>query len=279
MFVRILRAEVLKAATLRALALTVLLAPLAGVAFSMLDSGGVSKMLLTSSGGLAEGVTADTVGLSNMLLFGFVPVVVGVLLASGEYGGGQLVTSVLASPRRGRLLAAKALLAIFVNAVLGSVFAAVVLLAYQGRLGALSVYARGTFPEYAGRLGMSIAYWVLIGLIALAFTIVLRSQIVPMAVMVLLAFAGMALLLISPVFQYLPTIAGMQMFNPEQGLGLPNRPTLGTGDATLVLVGWTVGLALLAGLLSSAGTWAPGRRSPNDRPCGGSEPSMAAVAL
>lgn len=249
MFVRIFRAEVSKAATLRPLMLTVLIAPLAVVAFSVLDSGGVSRMLRTRSSQLAEGVTADTVGLSNMLLFGFVPVVVGVLLASSEHAGGQLVTTVLASPKRGRLLAAKALLAAAINGVLGLVFAVIVLLAYQGRLGALSVYATGSFPEYAGRLGMSVAYWVLIGLIALAFATVLRSQVVPMAVMVLLAFAGMALLLISPAFQYLPTIAGMQMFNPEQGLGLPNKPTLSSRDATLVLLAWTAGLALLAGFL------------------------------
>ncbi|WP_316669465.1 hypothetical protein [uncultured Propionibacterium sp.] len=249
-FRRILAGETVKALTLRPLRLTVVVGALLFVAYALADAPGSTKALLANSSALAEGVTAATTGLSNLLLFAPVPILIGVFIVSSEYTGGQLAISVLAVPARGRLLAAKLIIAALVNAVLAVGHDVIVVVAYQIGLGPQSVLrSSDAFGAYAGRLGLAVVYWVLLGVVSSGVAVILRSQAVALALMVLLAFAGMALLLISPMFQYLPTVIGMQMFNPEQALGLPNRPSLGTGASTLVLAAWALAATLAAGLL------------------------------
>ncbi|PWJ53710.1 hypothetical protein SAMN06264364_111113 [Quadrisphaera granulorum] len=254
MFWRTLHSEALKAATQPAVARIVVAPLIVCAALTPIAASQVNASLhgAPGAGQLIPGTNATNVGPEIMGLWGFVPVVVGVLLASSEHHGGQWTTTVLTTPRRGQVVAAKAVLCAALNLTLATIYAALVVIDYQtdlgpgDGLGELSVFATGRAPAYLGVLAMAVLYWVLIGLVSLALAIALPSPVAPMVLMVLLAVTADALMLINPVFRFVPTIAGMQMFAPDQGIVLPEHPAFAPLTATLVVAGWALGMTVLA---------------------------------
>ncbi|MGN9911481.1 ABC transporter permease subunit [Phytohabitans sp. LJ34] len=101
---------------------------------------------VSGAAGLGTSITATLVGTFAALI---VMVVVGTMMATGEYRRGLIRTTLAATPHRGRVLAAKALVVAAVTFVTGVVAAAVVVTAGQRLLRSSGVYVHpvGTATE------------------------------------------------------------------------------------------------------------------------------------
>jgi len=143
---------------------------------------------------------------------GFVELTVGVLgalvlgtvAAGSEYRGGQIATSLVCVPSRMRLLAAKAGALVLWVAVTAAV-SAVVTLAVAG------VLTGGTGPRIAG----VVVYWVLDALLAYGITLLTRSGVLPLTVLIVnstVVSVSFLLTKLTPLAAYLPDLAGAQMF-------------------------------------------------------------------
>ena len=119
----VLHAEWIKLRSLRSTYLTLAAAVVLGAGLGFLDTSSVAHHWATMSA--ADRAAFDPVGDSftglvfAQLAFG----VLGVLTISSEYGTGMIRTTLTAVPRRGRLLAAKALVVGAVALVAGELFA------------------------------------------------------------------------------------------------------------------------------------------------------------
>jgi len=119
----VLHAEWIKLRSLRSTYLTLAVAVVLGAGLGFLDTSSVAHHWATMSA--ADRAAFDPVGDSftglvfAQLAFG----VLGVLTISSEYGTGMIRTTLTAVPRRGRLLAAKALVVGAVALVAGELFA------------------------------------------------------------------------------------------------------------------------------------------------------------
>ncbi|HRL48231.1 MAG TPA: hypothetical protein PLA49_02510 [Propioniciclava sp.] len=167
------------------------------------------------------------------------PILLGVLAASTEYEGRQIVTTLTATPNRSLLLAGKAIayLGVVVTVSVAAVSA-----------GAATVWivldAHGTAPARPVDLGPltgAAIYLVLIGLLALAAAVLMRSLIGPLVTMLALV------LIVSPLLagytehaRVLPDRAGRLLYLPDSDPGL----TPGTG--ALILLAWIAATALAA---------------------------------
>lgn len=208
-----LAAEVRKTRTLRPLVWTVLISSLLMVAFASADSRNSREHILNPSEMVAPGLTALDAGIYSFFNFTFLPIALAALMASSEYAGGQLTTSVLALPRRGVLLAAKFVIVIIVTAGLGLLQAVIIVALYQGRLGDISVFATGEVSTYFLLLGWGIYHWVALGILSMSAALIVKHQAGVIAAMVTLEFGSTPLLMLSNVFQYLPGNAGSLMLH------------------------------------------------------------------
>lgn len=242
---QVLHAETVKFGTVRSHLWAIAVSVAAMTAYTLALAPGAVRAVVDHSPQLAEGVTAANLGLDDLHLWAVVPVLVGSLIGAAEYVAGQLNTSLLAAPHRRQVMAAKLLLAGGLCAVLAIAEAALVAAAYQGRLGVESVFANGGEGEYLIRSALAVLYWVCLGLMAASVSALVRSQAITLTVLIVATFAGMVLMLISNVFQFLPTVAAVVMFNPEQTMGFGHQPTLDREGAIAVVISWTAVLGAL----------------------------------
>jgi ABC-2 type transport system permease protein len=175
------------------------------------------------------------------LIFGVVgAIVLGVVAVSSEYRAEsaedaatrQIVTSLTAVPSRVRFLAAKAGALILTMTVAAAVTAPAALIVRGGTL---------AVPRMLG----VVVYFVLTALLAFGITLVTRSGIVPLTVLIVNATVVSVSFLISrvlPAANYLPDLAGARMFIRHGQFNLPIGPVTGG----LVMAGWTV-LVVAAG--------------------------------
>jgi ABC-2 type transport system permease protein len=175
------------------------------------------------------------------LVFGVVgAIVLGVVAVSSEYraesaedaAARQIVTSLTAVPSRVRLLAAKAGALILTMTVAAAVTAPATLTIRGGTL------------AVSRMLGV-VVYFVLTALLAFGVTLVTRSGIVPLTMLIVNATVVSVSFLISralPVANYLPDLAGARMFIRHGEFNLPVAPVTGG----LVMAGWTI-LVVAAG--------------------------------
>lgn len=168
-------------------------------------------------------------------------VIVGVTLVSSEYsaaseglgGSRQITTTLTTTPARPRVLAAKALVLAFVVAV-----TALLTLAVAAPLASLVLgrVSDGVDVLGAGAVsGRAWLYWTCLGLDALAFTVLTRSGLVPLAVMILGSSAvsvSFLLTFLTPWAFWLPDLAGAGLLGAVEG-----APDLLPGS--LVMAGWT----------------------------------------
>ncbi len=237
-FTDVLRGESVKARTHRALTLTVLATIILTLGYCLLEAG--------PDLGFATPQSAGVYAMANLSFFA---AIVGVLISSSEYGGGQLTTTVLAAPRRGRILAAKLILSAVITTALGLLLAIFIATIVQAPLGDQSVYATGTEAELFTSLGLAVASWTGLGIISTAVAFVIRSQTIALTVMIVLSFGGTPLMMALPIFQYLPTNAGVLMFidRANQTSDWLNPP-----DITVPVAGITLALWCVASIITAA---------------------------
>ncbi|GAA3836340.1 ABC transporter permease subunit [Brevibacterium ammoniilyticum] len=236
-FADVLRGEAAKAWTLRSLRWTILVTVVASLAFCLVDAGPVT--------GLS---TPETAGVYAMANFSFFAAIAGVLIASSEYGGGQLTTTALAVPRRGRTLAAKLLLSAIIATAQGLILAVFIATIQQFPLGEQSVYATGTAGALLGSLVLAVCSWTAIGILSTSIAVIIRSQTIAPASMIVLTFGGTPLMMALPIFQYLPTNAGVLMYidRANQTSDWLNPPDITVPAAGVTLTAWCIAAVVAA---------------------------------
>lgn len=239
-FTDVLRGETAKAWTLRSLRWTMLATAALSLAFCLIDAG--------PELGLS---TPETAGVYAMANFSFFAAIAGVLIASSEQGGGQLTTTALAVPRRGGTLAAKAILSAVIATAQGLILAVFIATIHQFPLGDRSVYAAGTASTLLGSLALAVCSWTAVGLLSTSIAFIIRSQTVALASMIVLTFGGTPLMMALPIFQYLPTNAGVLMFidRENQTSDWLNPPDLSVPVAGATLAAWCVAALVAAAIV------------------------------
>lgn len=184
-------------------------------------------------------------------------VVIGVVAMSSEYtaartdagGGRQITTTLTAIPGRLRLLTAKALSVIVLVTVIAIVavpLSVVVANVIIGDAGTEIVSIDHAVRRWAG----GALYWTLTGLIAFAITVLARSGIIPLIILIAnSSVVSFSLLLtnLTPLAHWLPDMAGRNLFGfPEDSVvpgGLEPIP------GAIVMGCWTLALLIVAGVV------------------------------
>ena len=184
-------------------------------------------------------------------------VVIGVVAMSSEYtannadagSGRQITTTLAASPHRTGLLVAKALAVVLLVVVAAAA-------TIPASVGIARLIIGGGSPETVAlddallrALGATL-YWTLTGLIALAITVLARSGIIPLVVLVAnnsLVSVSLLLTSITPLAHWLPDMAGRRLFG---GLSTVEGG-LDAGPGALVMAAWTLVLLAVAGVVFS----------------------------
>ncbi|WP_052423341.1 ABC transporter permease [Nonomuraea candida] len=231
-FRNVVSAELVKLRTLPAALITIVTTVLGAALLAVVLAAGRERL-----GGSPSAVEA-ALGVVEYAQFGFV--LLGILAAASEYGGGQIRTTLAAVPGRGLLMAGKAIACTVTMSLTALLTIGVCLLA--ARLTPGMSWSGG----HAGGPAGAWAYLTLIGLLGHAVAALLRDLIAALVTMLALV------LVVPPVLAglttsagYLPSLAGMRMY----ALGPAPQDGLTPVQGAAVLTGWLV-LALAAALVS-----------------------------
>ena len=148
--------------------------------------------------------------------------VLGVVRAAEEYatanaeadGGGPAAATMLAVPRRSAALTAKALSVVVLAAGAAAVTVPVALVLAHARTG--EAFATALSGAVLGRWGGLGLYWVLTALVGLGFTVLCRSAVVPLVVLIGTNPVVTPTLLLAERFRarlWLPDAAGLRLFS------------------------------------------------------------------
>lgn len=232
-----LRAECTKALTLRSVRVTLLAAlvvqPSIALAAGLAYDPGSAVSALTP----IESHGFQTAGFGQALI-----IVLAAIVAGSENRDGQLRTTVLAEPRRGRVLAAKLVVVALLAMVLGVVATSAAVVVEQATLG-----DDGLRPhEFTAGMGWNVVgvgvNYALIAVMTASVAVLTRSMVVPVVVLVPLVLGlTLSMLGMFPLLRYSPDLAGIQMLTGYPGIGL-----LEPGDGALVMVAWAAVLGLAA---------------------------------
>ena len=163
------------------------------------------------------------------------PLVLGTVAAGSEYRGGQIATSLICVPSRLRLLAAKTG-AVMLTVAVTAVVSAVITLAVAGVL-----------TVSAGlRIAGVVGYWVLDALLAYGITLLTRSGVLPLTILIVnstVVSVSFLLTKLTPLAAYLPDLAGAQMFIEPHDVVADLTPV----TAGLVMGAWVAVLLGVAG--------------------------------
>lgn len=173
--------------------------------------------------------------------------VFGVLLVSSEYASGMMRLSLTITPKRGRVLLSKAVLAFAVPFVAGTVFASVAFLGGQAMLSGSHAphLGLGDHGVVRGLLGWG-AQTAAFALIAVALGVLLRSAAGAIATSIGIIFAPLIISnllsewLRAHIMAYLPSSAAGFLGAIEPDVKSPEYLT--PGVAGLVLAAWVVAL-------------------------------------
>jgi ABC-2 type transport system permease protein len=252
---RVLGAEVRKTASLPAALVAVAVAGPALLGITLLNGFSVRNALQSGRPELVGYTSAVEVAFSAAPLGAVAAVIFGVVAISSEYtatssgaGGGRPITATLtAAPQRLVVLAAKA-----ATVVLLVVATAAVTLPAALVLGHLVVSGPPTPEDLPGIIGRSAGtalYWALTGLIALAVTVLTRSGVVPLVVLITnssLVSVSLLLTALTPLARYLPDLAGIELFAVGPvAVDDPLDPLTGG----LVMTAWAGGLLAVAAVV------------------------------
>ncbi|MBM7505257.1 hypothetical protein ACFPER_13680 [Agromyces aurantiacus] len=252
---RVIRAEWIKAATVRSTYWTAGLA----IATAVLFAGGILYAVTLAPASdvpdpaavLAENYgpapSLGVLGYAFMFAYALVAVA-GVLLVGPERSTGLLAATLAAAPRRSLVFAAKLLVSGAVGAGIGAVAAVASFLVVQPQLGRLGLGASLVDAQVVQVLAGGVVFLALIGVISTAIGSLFRSTAAGLGAVLGLLMVAPAILPLVPgvgpaVAGWLPSTAGMMLFQSAAQAGWP--PILTGG---FVLLAWAVGAAALGGV-------------------------------
>ncbi|WP_433825749.1 hypothetical protein ACQP2E_27000 [Actinoplanes sp. CA-015351] len=200
---------------------------------------------------VADGLVSDPsdLGFQDLGIGLLGAMILGVVAVSSEFtptgddipGARQLTATLLAAPRRTRLLAAKAAALSLVVAAQGLGTAVATLVLTEQMHGTLV-----PAPQPA-RVLAAVLYWTLLGLLAWAITLLARNGMITLTVLIVnSSVVSLSYLLtkVTPWAAYLPDIVGAHMF--LRGIDVPVRiPPVTAG---LVMTAWVAALIAIATL-------------------------------
>jgi ABC-2 type transport system permease protein len=201
---------------------------------------------------ITAGTLTDTsdLGLRDLGIGVIGPMILGVVVVSSEYtstgqdapGARQLAATLTAAPNRLRLLAAKTTALLLVVTAQATVTTAATL-----TLTRLLHGEHAPAPAPA-RIAAAILYWLLTALLAYAITLITRTGIVPLTVLILnstVVSVSYLLTRVTDLAAYLPDIAGVQMFIHRADFPVELAPV----TAGLVMIAWVVALLTVGAVL------------------------------
>jgi ABC-2 type transport system permease protein len=193
---------------------------------------------------------ASNLGLRDLGIGVIGPMILGVVVLSSEYtstgqdapGYRQLTATLTAVPNRLRLLAAKTTALMLVVAAQATVAAAATLSLIQVLHGE---HAPAPAPA---RVAAAILYWALTALLAYAITLITRTGIVPLTLLIInstVVSVSYLLTRVTDLAAHLPDIAGMQMFIRSADFPIERTPV----TAGMVMTAWVVALLAIGAVL------------------------------
>jgi ABC-2 type transport system permease protein len=213
----VLRSEWTKLRSVRstfwALTVTVVLGIALGALISAAAAHGYSR--LSVSGKLSWDPT--NMSLSGMVVAQLAIAVLGVLCISSEYSSGMIRTSLIAVPKRGRLLAAKSLVFGVVTLVVGEVTSFVAFFVGQALISGHAPHATLGDPGVARAVVGAGLYLTALAVLSVAVGTVLRHPAAAIACMIAILFVLPAIVQAlpdswrNPVNEFWPTQAGGQI--------------------------------------------------------------------
>jgi len=246
-FARLLRSEWIKMTTVRSTWWSIAFVAVLSVAMSLLLAYAATSAAATDGAGDGEAIAIDPLStiLGPTQFTVLLAAVIGAITVTGEYATGMIRSTLAAEPRRGAVVAAKAIVAAALLAITSAVVFSVAALATAPLLAATPVGwgdpALSTVPILFGVLSM--AAFALIGL-SLGFIIGNGAGAIA-------ATVGLVLLL-PPLLSIFPSRASWQWIH-DLGDALP-----GPASQALMTVGTESGLSDGAALLALAGWVAAG---------------------
>lgn len=225
-----LQAELTKTFTLRSIQATILAAVIAPAALALASGIAFDPDSPSAAAFPSESHGFETAGFGQPLI-----ILLAALITGTEYLDGQLRTTVLCTPRRGRVLASKLIVIAALSASIGLIATTMAVLLKHAALAQRGL-AIGEFTVGMGWnvFGVAINY-MLIALIAASITVVARTFVVTLVVLVPLVL-GLTISLLGalPALRFLPDLAGIQLLTTYPGIGL-----LDPIPGGLVMAGWT----------------------------------------
>lgn len=167
------------------------------------------------------------------------------LIVGTEFMDNQIRTTLTSVPKRGRAIVTKFTIVALFSALIGLIATGAAVVLKHAALGehglAISVFTAGM----AWNLGGVVLNYTLIGLIAAGLTILTRSFIVTLIVLIPMVL-GLTIGLVGaiPALKYLPDLAGVQLLTSYPGMGLLEPAT-----GSLVMGAWTLAIALVAAVV------------------------------
>ena len=249
---QVLTSELTKLLTLRSVWITLAATVVIVIALGWLSAPAVGEGLASNDPGLAPGTVAESVGLEFVLLGQIGMIVVGVMAAGSEQTGGQIKTSMVAVPARVSLILLKSAALLLVTLVVGAVTVPVLSLVSQAGLGDLGVISDGVPATLVWRWVGAVAYWVVIAQVAFALSSMMRQVILPLFLLVAVSQLSMMLVVLTPFSRFLPTVAGVQLFDATTITAAFPAAALTPSEATGCVLAWTLGLLAAAAALFRA---------------------------
>jgi ABC-type transport system involved in multi-copper enzyme maturation permease subunit len=207
-----------------------------------------SNALVPNPGGPAFGTT-DHVNhtLSISALTSMVMLAIGVLVAAGEYRHRTIMQTFLAQPRRGRVLAAKAVTVLGIGTIVGAVTFGIAYAEAVLVYGARGVHALPVdVPQLWVGATVATALYGLVGVAIGALTRNTVAAIVGAITWVMIIEVGILANLVPEVAHWLPAGAAIALTSVGSAAqGMPS-PTI----AALVLTGWALLISAVAARFS-----------------------------
>lgn len=242
----VLLSELTKLLTLRSVQITLALTVALPVLAAALSAPSVGQGIATDDPALAPGVIPESVGLEWVVVGQIGMIVMGVLAASSEQVGGQIRVSMIAVPARARLMLTKAVALLLVTLVVGIVTIPTLSLLSQVGLGDVGIIDDGIPASLVWRWVGAIAFWAGMAQISLALATLLRQALVPIFFLITLSQLSLMLVVLTTWSKLLPTVAGVEIFDPTSISAAFPDATLTTGQAYTCLGLWVAALLVFA---------------------------------
>ncbi|MDF1488379.1 ABC transporter permease [Tessaracoccus caeni] len=232
----LLRAELTKAATHPAIVITTLAALIVPPSLALVTGLNYRPTDSRWDGFPIESHGFEVAGFGQPLV-----ILLAALIVGTEFMDDQIRTTLTAVPRRGWVIAAKLTVIATFSALIGLLSTTAAVLLKHAALGEYGLPISGFTTGMAWNLGGVVLNYTFISLIAAGLTVLTRSFIVTLIVLVPMVL-GLTIGLVQalPVLRYLPDLAGIQLLTSYPGVGLldplPGALVMGTWTAVVVLI-------------------------------------------